>query len=203
MYSEHKVIVSLVTSDLSPNVEIIGAKERIERYKKSSDRVLSRNAYGALSNCLEYLGIIPSECVLTGEGKPYILNGESRIEFSNSHSGAVSVSALGGALSVGADIEAVDFSDEANAIRKKIAKRFFSDAEYRFLSESDSFASEFTRMWTRHEALGKFLGDGMFFGDTEEFAKKNGIFFFSTAELDPKGYILTLCAEEPVQIVFV
>lgn len=189
------------------------AAPRYERYKASRSKDLSRGGYAALLSCLEYCRIDPSECSLSGEGKPYLTCGREKFEFNNSHSGSLSLSVLGKDTAVGADIEYIDRSAEGAEKRQKIAKRFFSSDEVHLISESHDDPIEFFRSWTRHEALGKLLGTGFFMGDTISFANEHDISFVYSAA-DPSGlicnensrdaaYMITVCAFRPFILKFI
>lgn len=186
-----------------PPLKIVGADDHVKRYKKIADRNRSALGFAALQKCLEYFDITPSTArlsVLDG-GKPILDNG---IEFNISHSDNVAVCVAHRKLTVGVDIERIEYKDPGMETRRKIAKRFFSDNEQRKIEECDSPEVEFTRIWTLREAVGKCFGVGFFQGDIEKYAFKNRfmlrhLYLSSDSEaicenlFDGASYVLTLC----------
>lgn len=103
-------------------------------------------------------------------GKPY-LEGVPFC-FNLSHSGEYVACALSDS-DVGVDIE------EIKPISEGVMLRFVGRFE-----ESDC---ENTRLWTRYEALGKFLGKGIPY-------KEPASAYFLKDYFEPEGYALTVCA---------
>lgn len=184
-------------------LRLVGADEHIKKYKKLADRNRSVLGIAALQRCLEYFDISPSSArlsVLDG-GKPTLDNG---IEFNISHSDNVAVCIAHRRLEVGVDIERIEPEGSKSEMRRKIAKRFFTDAEQGLMLEHGTPEAEFTRLWTAHEAVGKYLGVGFFRGDTGKYAFKNRLILKSlylSADhktvyenfFDGASYVLTLC----------
>ncbi|MBO5652771.1 MAG: Smr/MutS family protein [Clostridia bacterium] len=100
-------------------------------------------------------------------GKPYF-EGHENASFNLSHAGYMAACALITAkegeiaAQVGIDVERV-IDDPARAAR--IAERYFNKAEKALLAaeepESEAFCRLFTRIWTKKEAILKYLGVGM------------------------------------------
>lgn len=105
-------------------------------------------------------------------GKPYFEG--APFCFNLSHSGEYIVCALSDA-GVGVDIE------EIKPISEGVMRRFVGCFE-----NSDA---ENTRLWTRYEALGKFLGTGIPY-------KTPTCAYVMKEYLDLDGYALTVCAEK-------
>ena len=105
-------------------------------------------------------------------GKPYLEG--APFHFNLSHSKDYVVCALSD-CDVGVDVEKV------RSISEGVMRRFVGTC-----TESDE---ENTRLWTRYEAIGKFLGTGIPYKKTfDEYSIKE---YF-----DLDGYALTVCAEK-------
>lgn len=89
-------------------------------------------------------------------GKPY-LAGRPDISFNLSHCAGLAVCGVS-AAEIGVDCELI------RAYSGNAAKRIFSDAEIRLVSESAVPDETFFRIWTLKEALGKAMGTGIFSG---------------------------------------
>lgn len=99
-------------------------------------------------------GVEDAVVLRTGNGKPYEKLG--RIKFSVSHSGDTFVCATA-SFDLGVDIQ-----DRCPREPQRLAERFFSDVENDILSRAGARESEtFLRIWTRKEALIKYLGSTM------------------------------------------
>lgn len=211
LFAEEKCVLLLASAydiydeklcgDIPPS-NIVGADEHIKRYKKVADRNRSALGFAALQRCLEHFGITPgtaSLSILDG-GKP-ALDG-CDIEFNISHSESMAVCLARRGFSVGVDIERID--KEYLDRQQKIADRFFAASELRILRESASPKVEFTRLWTCHEALGKYLGVGFFRGDPQKYSTENRLELRSVYVSSDGGriddtlfeeasYVLTVC----------
>lgn len=132
-------------------------------------------------------------------GKPYIIN--SNLHFNLSHSGNL-VLCLCGTQKVGCDIQKMcEYKD-------KVAKRFFTEDEYRLLSVSDEKELDFTRMWTMKESILKYHGDGISGGlaayDFSQYLHKNrfeayGLKFNLSVK---EEYVMCICSEtDDIRIV--
>ena len=120
--------------------------------------------------------------------------------FNLSHSGELAAAAFGDAQ-VGIDIQVHD-----NRLSlQKLAARWFSEEEQQTLARAHATEDVFFELWTKKEALGKYLGIGLsplVKKDTLSLAAKHGV-FFETTKLDYGGkrYTLTVCsAERPTLI---
>ncbi len=85
----------------------------------------------------------------TDKGKPYVLGD---IHFNVSHSENVIVCAVD-SYPLGIDIEKITY-------RELVAKRFFTQSEQRLLNKHKE--KEFTKIWTKKEALAKLTGESIF-----------------------------------------
>lgn len=93
------------------------------------------------------------EICRTGKGKPYFR--ELQIEFSVSHTDDLWVCLISdGTAPVGVDIQAVKETRQ-----ERIAERYFTDDEKRYLNTDAENA--FFDIWTRKEAYAKYTGNGI------------------------------------------
>lgn len=134
----------------------------------------------------------------TKNGKPFFEN--SDICFNISHS-RDTWACLMGLSYCGLDIQYIRPCDH-----EKIAGRFFSPAEQRYVMENG--ADGFFDIWVRREAYGKFTGDG-FFGKCPEFVLNGklqdrfpGDIRIVPVDLGPAydGLKCAVCAEGPVEV---
>ena len=127
-------------------------------------------------------------------GRPHF-DGVGAPDFNLSHSGGLAAAVLG-TCRVGIDIqEELPSLDTA-----KLAARFFGKNEQARLQGAPRHL--FFELWTKKEALGKLLGQGLspLLGkDTDEIAKEYGVFFVTERlSLDHTTYTLTVCATETI-----
>ena len=151
------------------------------RYKRLSDRLLSRTAYFLLCCGLmrEYGTRVFPELSIRAGGKPYIC-GYPDVHFSFSHcSGGVICSISKN--ETGADIETV------NSYQKELFSNVLSENEIAHIEKSSDPDAEFTAVWTMKEAYGKMSGTGLvydlkntsFVPVYEKWYTKNGLSYFS------------------------
>ena len=86
-------------------------------------------------------------------GKPFFAQNKD-IHFSVSHSGNCIVFA-GHTLPVGIDVEKI------KEMREKVAKRYFTEREQKYIFDSQDKDIAFYYIWTRKEAYLKKTGDGL------------------------------------------
>lgn len=165
--------------------ELDGSLSKKQRESRASD-ILLKKGLGVSSYSLYY----------GNHGKPY-LRDHPDIFFSISHSGHFAACAFS-ASEVGLDLQEVPKTDSGKLLR--IAKRFFSESDYRELSAAPSelLPGRFTDMWVAHEAYVKFTGEGL--GVVKEFSTVDGKIIRDgevKAEyrfLDgPEGYRMVIC----------
>lgn len=161
---------------------------------KKTNRKLVRNVGRALLFYgLKELGISEDyEILLTPKGKPYFPG--NPIYFNISHSLDKIVVAIF-KDPIGIDIELIRENKE------KIAKRFFHEEEWRYLSgiSPEYYSREFTGIWTKKESYIKMTGEGLSkpldsFNVLEDSNSRN---FKEVDVFD--GYKCHLCAEYPVK----
>lgn len=113
----------------------------------------------ALQALLEQGGFPPCTLICrTEQGKPFF--SDSRLpDFSISHSSDLAAALLGDrdGGSVGLDLEFV----RPELDYKKIARRFFSEAEQASIASAEEPLEVFYRLWTEKEALAKLCGKGL------------------------------------------
>ncbi|UQS83663.1 4'-phosphopantetheinyl transferase family protein [Bombilactobacillus thymidiniphilus] len=98
--------------------------------------------------------VIQTNLVRDHFGKPF-LKDYPDVNFNVSHSG-VYVGCVFSTMRVGLDIQKVIKLDTAT-----LADKFFAPEEKAYLQQSTAYKIEFTRLWTRKEALCKALGTGL------------------------------------------
>ncbi len=132
--------------------------ERLQTYRMEADK---KRCFGA--GLLLYYGLNlsglrfePAKLHRTIDGKPYI-EGTPKIHFNLSHAGKFAA-AVFDIEEVGIDIE------ESRRYNPKVARRFFTQAEQRYLLEAKDEREQRERfgfIWTRKESYIKAVGLGM------------------------------------------
>lgn len=112
-------------------------------------------AYELLAKGLKRLYGISEFRTQKGEhGKPFLTD-HPEIHFSISHCKGLALCGISQG-EIGADAELI------RSFNPKVMKRIFSPEEREFVSSSEFPEMEFFRIWTLKEALGKYLGTGIF-----------------------------------------
>lgn len=95
----------------------------------------------------------------SAQGKPALRNGPPDLRFNVSHTEGLAVLALVREREIGVDAEKIRPQPDA----QKLAKRFFSAQEQRFLEKlsGDELQRAFFRCWTHKEAYIKAKGEGL------------------------------------------
>jgi len=95
----------------------------------------------------------------SAQGKPALKNGPPDLRFNVSHTEGLAVLAVVRDREIGVDAEKIRPQPDA----QKLAKRFFSVREQRFLEKlsGDELQRAFFRCWTRKEAYIKAKGEGL------------------------------------------
>lgn len=131
-------------------------RDRMLLLKRFEDRVLGVESFLLLMKALrEDYGILSCPDMVYGvHGKPSFAR-HPEIFFSLSHcrSGAMCVVSRG---NVGCDIESAN-----RKVSEAVMSRCFNRAEAEKVRSSSNPSLEFARIWTRKEAVGKFLGCGI------------------------------------------
>ena len=167
-------------------------RAKADRIKQESKRRQSVGA-GYLLSLLKGRYLLEEEPVILEGGKPAFRENRA-VQFNISHSHDTVLLAFGD-RPLGADIE---FVGKANL---KIAKRFFAEEEYDFLSgqkEADR-GDAFCRIWTGKEAVGKAEGSGLslifdrfsVLGKTVEINEKKYELYQRKMEIDGRGIWLS------------
>ena len=99
-------------------------------------------------------------------GKPYFPS-HPDIHFSVSHTGGIWICAFAD-CEIGCDVQDHRTNDDPARL-KRLAERWFSEGERRYLDERGYAPAEFYRIWARKEAYVKFTGDGIGEGKFPEF----------------------------------
>ena len=127
-------------------------KPKIKKCKQLQARKQSAGAGLLLGYILKEYRLADAEINFGSNGKPEI----EGIFFNLSHSKNMVICAISDKV-VGCDIEQVSVAPE------KVADRFFSEAEQRYLSQysGEEKNKEFYRLWTMKESYMKMTGEGM------------------------------------------
>ena len=130
-------------------------REQVLKFKHEQGQRLCVLAYQLLKQGLrEAYGITENPIFEYNEhGKPSIV-GHPEIFFNLSHSGDYAVCAFGD-NPIGIDIQKIVPYNE------KTAKRVCSFEEFEFIQKSCDKAEEFTKLWTKKEAVAKMEGTGI------------------------------------------
>lgn len=172
--------------------------EKINRCKKNEDKLRGVTAGLLLEYGLKKRGLSQKNVhfTLKENGKPKIME-YPEIYFNLSHSGDC-VAAAFADIPVGIDVE---HFRESGA---KIAERFFSEEERRYLKEQ-SDASSFTRIWTRKESYVKAIGLGLrlpmdSFSTVHEQVAED--YYLKSFDILP-DYWLSICTKGKIPDVFI
>jgi 4'-phosphopantetheinyl transferase len=131
-------------------------KDKVKQFTFAADKLRSLAAGYLIA---EKLGADEADFSYTKQGKPYLPG--NRVYFSVSHSGDWAVLAVSDAP-VAVDIER---TDRLNLNKERIAARFFTESERRWLAENFGNPNAFYYVWTAREAAYK-LGEQLTIGDT-------------------------------------
>lgn len=129
------------------------------------------------------------------QGKPF-LDGENAPDFNLSHSGGA-VACILGRGRVGIDVQ-----EESEALDvERLAARFFEEGERARLQNASR--ESFFELWTKKEALGKCLGEGLapfLKKDPDATARELGLHLVSRRfVLHGRAYALSACASERIE----
>ena len=135
-------------------------QKTIQRLKFRKDRNLSLGVEILLIHALENENIDTQDLVFSTvqNGKPCLVNRD--IQFNLSHSGNISMCAISD-KEIGCDVEKIE---KRGRDILRIAKNFFFDNEYRYISDledEDERIDMFFRLWTLKESFMKVTGLGM------------------------------------------
>ena len=155
-------------------------------------------AYKLLSYVLEKYYKITSFQIGKGEhGKPY-LKDTNGINFNISHCKGLVVCGIS-ENEIGVDAE--HFRD----YKENVMQRIFSPSEQEYVLSSDAAGVDFFRIWTLKEALGKYMGTGLFtdlkkypffFKEGVPFCENSEGAFFTQRILNEK-WVVSVCAHDP------
>lgn len=123
---------------------------KINRYRIEEKKKQSIGAELLLNYALK--SSEPVEWETDENGKLYVP--DSKYYVNLSHSGDYAVCAVSDS-EVGVDIQKI------GAANMKLAKRFFTEEECKFIEEAKNPDDEFCRLWTRKESLVKAAGKGL------------------------------------------
>lgn len=184
------------------NVSGIDADDKCLLSKMSKKRLVKINRYRIEEKKKQSIGAElllnyalkssePVEWETDGNGKLYVPDSQYYVNLS--HSGDYAVCAVSDS-EVGVDIQKIV------AANMKLAKRFFTEEECKFIEEAKNPDNEFYRLWTRKESLVKAAGKGLaiplsgfsVLSDTAEYNGKT--YKFKEYSVKSSGYKLCACA---------
>lgn len=145
-------------SGLDPDREYPLSPYRREKLKRQKNVLARKQGLGAellLIKALESAapGITPPLDISCGkDGKPELV--DSGISFNLSHSGNFAACALSDSP-IGLDIQTERDCD------RRLAEKYFTAPERRFIEESDNKAYAFTKLWCMKESAVKYIGTGL------------------------------------------
>ena len=186
-------------------------KEAVERLNNQKAKLASMATGLLLQEVVEReLSIKPEELIISkGEqGKPYI-EGHPEFYFNISHAGDMVAIAYGNSL-VGIDIEHIRCREND----LKVAKRCFTEEEYRFITEdayeldmegiSRSKEERFFMVWTMKEAYLKYKGTGISV-PMKSFVVRpyEGVIQGETLKCEPviiNDYVYSVCVDDVVEV---
>lgn len=136
-------------------------RERAKRFHFEKHKVRYIASHGFLRKTLsKYINIEPTQIKFTqtSKGKPmfdktFLYN----ISFNLSHSDNKALIAVTSKDSIGVDIEFIRPMEDLD----QLAKRFFSENEYKFINSFSKKEDIFFRIWTLKEAFMKATGEGI------------------------------------------
>ena len=170
--------------------------EKILKCKQEKSRKQSLGAGLLLKQCFDELGIEMDAITYNVKGKPEVEGSY----FNLSHSEDYVILAVG-EMQIGCDIEKIQSG------REGIAKRYFTEAENRYLEtfEGEARIQEFYRIWTIKESYTKMTGEGMTFSKSlPEVRFEEEICIYQDGskvsctikEYDMEGYKCAVCIEK-------
>lgn len=169
---------------------------RIERIRSEKQKIVSLLTELLIRlNAMKTLGLKNDHITIRlGEhGKP-CLEGNPHYHFSVSHAGSF-IAFISDFCPVGVDIEN---SSRGNA---DIAKRFFTENEYKKIYCQSPAAYTFPEVWTRKEAYVKLVGTGLSHGlNTFDVTDNTEKCFFYTYAYD-ENYTVSVCTEREASCV--
>ena len=134
-----------IIADLPPS-----RRDKILKYKLLNDRKRSLAAGLIINKILSENNIPPCSLYYGCNGKPYA----DGIFFNVSHSGSYAFG-VSSDYEVGCDVEIIDKP------HFDIAKRFFTENECNYISNSENKVSAFYKLWTIKESYLKLSGKGL------------------------------------------
>ena len=158
-------------------------REKVARYRFEEDKILS-----LIAGLMIYRETGGRELCFNEHEKPYIKECDDFF-FSLSHSDRC-VAIAADEKEIGVDVERIREKDH-----DKLARRFFSLGEQKYIDSSEDKPLAFTEIWTRKEAYLKRKGTGITedltaFDTTEEYFDRH----IRTTVLD--GYVLSVCTTD-------
>lgn len=161
LIKEVKILIKLYLADISLLCDPLSDKSKITllsqerqnkilKYKLADDRKRSLGAGMIISKILKENNIDEKTIRYGSNGKPYADN----IYFNVSHSGNFAFG-VSSEKEIGCDVEII------KKPHTDIAKRFFTENEYNYISRSENTSEAFYKLWTIKESYIKLSGNGL------------------------------------------
>ena len=181
----------IIWQEISDYTKFVSSQrqQKIERFAFEKDKIASLSAGLLLRYKASETLEIPADKITINysqHNKPYIEN-FPHYHFNLSHSGNLVVLAES-RFPVGIDAELISNP------REKVAKKYFTESENGFLSESKDKNTAFFRIWTSKESYVKMLGTGLSksLKSFDIFSQQIKDYFYS---FEFSGYEVTVCCE--------
>lgn len=144
-------------------------KERIlrQRIKQNADTMLLGEILMRLAVKKDFGIDAKNYLAVTEQEKPFLKDCEN-VHFNISHSGSYAVCAVA-STPVGVDIQKI------GEYKRGVAERVFNESELLYIEASEDKASEFTKLWTKKEAVLKMLGTGLASGNIKNCLNENNV----------------------------
>lgn len=129
-------------------------KEKIDKLSLQKNKYLSLGVEILIKKACEDFGIdyFNEDIIFNEYGKPYFKN--AKYFFNTSHSGKYAFCVIS-YVEIGCDIE------EIYEYKERVAERFFSEKERKYIEISPNKDEMFYRLWTLKESYLKCLGTGL------------------------------------------
>ncbi len=153
-----------------------------------------------LCKLLETCGLGKEHTIVRDKnGRPYFSDMPA-IDFNISHSGGMCACIIGDSR-VGIDIQEVVPSIDI----RRLSGRFFTKDEQAAIRRAIVRSHAFFSLWTKKEALGKYLGDGLVpmlrQNTAQNYAERGLVAWHTTLVKGERKFLVTSCASEEPEII--
>ena len=170
----------------------------ITRREDNSRAEKDKNRQTTLPRLLEKLQVNPHQDTKKDTLGRLFLPLSPTIDISLSHADLYTVYAASNTR-IGIDMECPDSIRDPEAL----ARRFFTDAEQRAVQASDNPRLTVCEIWTKKEALAKYIGTGLSKNlhlDTTK-SQEQTVFHTFAATIEQKTYVITVCTHKNAKLL--